>query len=72
MSLDYSLDDCNCIKQFGGNKLTMQVQILKFLQGQYLTKHFDKCKKEWKKERYRDERFYSHLFPNKLQDFPNK
>ena len=35
-------------------------------------KHIDTCEKEWIILCYKDERILPHLFPNTLDDLPNK
>ena len=60
------------VEIFGGKKLTNQAQIPVFKQGREPKKHIITCEKEWKILGYKDERIWSHLFPSKAYDFPNK
>ena len=60
------------IEIFGGNKLIVEANIIKFLTRKDPQEHIENCEIEWKRIGYKDERMWPHLFPSTLDNFPNK
>jgi hypothetical protein len=60
------------VECFGENKLFKATDIPIFKVGYDPSEHIHHCENEWRIIGYRDERVSLHMFPNTLDEIPNK